>query len=312
MFGRHHIIRPAIGLARDDRDFRHCRLAIGEQQLGAMLDDAVEFLIGARQETGNIDEGDDGDIEGVTEPHEPRRLDRAVDIEAPGQHHRLVGDNADRMAFHAAEPGQDIGGKAGLGFEEIAFIDDLQNQFTHVIGFVRVGRHQRIERHFLPVERIVRRPHRRRLFVIVRHETHEPAQLPQGVDIVLERLVGNAGAGCMRNRPAQLLGRDHLVGDRFNDLRPGNEHVGAVFHHEDEIGHGGRIYRAAGARPHDHGNLRHHAARQNIALEDIGIAGKRGDAFLDARATAVIQPDDRRADLHRLIHDLADFSGMCG
>src|SRR6185369_3586972 len=36
-------------------------------------------------------------------------------------------------------------------------------------------------------------------------------------------------------------------------------------------------------------------------------AGEAGDAFLDARAARVIQADDRRADLHRHVHDLADL-----
>src|SRR6185437_4553765 len=49
---------------------------------------------------------------------------------------------------------------------------------------------------------------------------------------------------------------------------------------------------------------------EDVALEDIGIAGERGDAFLDAGAAAVVEADDRGADLHRLIHDLADLLGM--
>src|SRR3546814_17738068 len=40
MLGRHHVIGAAIGLAGDDGYLRHRRLAIGEQQLCAMLYDA--------------------------------------------------------------------------------------------------------------------------------------------------------------------------------------------------------------------------------------------------------------------------------
>jgi hypothetical protein len=64
VLGRHHVIGPAIGLAGDHRDLRHRRLAIGEQQLRAVLDDAVIFLPRARQEAGHVDEGQDRDVEG--------------------------------------------------------------------------------------------------------------------------------------------------------------------------------------------------------------------------------------------------------
>src|SRR5690606_11360546 len=47
--------------------------------------------------------------------------------------------------------------------------------------------------------------------------------------------------------------------------------------------------------------------RSNVALEHLGITGERGHAFLNARAAGVIQADDRRAHLHRHIHDLADL-----
>jgi hypothetical protein len=46
---------------------------------------------------------------------------------------------------------------------------------------------------------------------------------------------------------------------------------------------------------------------EHVALEHLGIAGEAGDAFLDARAAAVVEPDHRRADLHRHVHDLADL-----
>ena len=69
----------------------------------------------------------------------------------------------------------------------------------------------------------------------------------------------------------------------------------------------GRVHRAARARPHDQADLRHHARRQHVALEHLGIAAERGDALLDACPAAVVQPDHRRADLERHVHDLADL-----
>jgi len=49
-----------------------------------MLDDSTELLVGSWQEPWHISEGDDGDLESVTEADETRRLDACVDIEAAG------------------------------------------------------------------------------------------------------------------------------------------------------------------------------------------------------------------------------------
>ena len=56
--------------------------------------------------------------------------------------------------------------------------------------------------------------------------------------------------------------------------------------------------------------LRHDPGRQRVAQEDVGVAAERDDAFLDPRAAGVVEPDDRRADLHRQVHDLADLLGV--
>jgi hypothetical protein len=58
------------------------------------------------------------------------------------------------------------------------------------------------------------------------------------------------------------------------------------------------------------GELRHQPGRQRVAQEDVGVAGQRDDPFLNARAARVIEPDDRRARLHRQVHDLADLAGV--
>ncbi len=97
---------------------------------------------------------------------------------------------------------------------------------------------------------------------------------------------------------------------RFHHIRPGDEHVGCIAHHENEIGHRGRIHIAARARPHDDGNLRDHARCQHIAFEHFAVTGQRSHAFLNARATRIEQTDDGRGILHRHVLHLADFLGV--
>ncbi len=50
--------------------------------------------------------------------------------------------------------------------------------------------------------------------------------------------------------------------------------------------------------------------RERVAQKDIGVAGERDDALLDARAARIVQPDDRRADAHGGVHDGDDLGGI--
>ena len=111
----------------------------------------------------------------------------------------------------------------------------------------------------------------------------------------------------MHRGAAELFGGDDLVGHRLHHVGAGDEHVARVAHHEDEIGHRRRIDIAAGARTHDHGNLRNDARGDDVALEHLAIAAERRDAFLDAGAAGVEQADDRRAGAHRHVLDLDDL-----
>src|SRR5258705_151979 len=65
LLGAHDAVGPAIGLTGDDRHLGHGGLREGEQQLGAVLDEAAVLLRRSRQEARHVDEGDDGDLETV-------------------------------------------------------------------------------------------------------------------------------------------------------------------------------------------------------------------------------------------------------
>src|SRR3546814_20107284 len=64
--------------------------------------------------------------------------------------------------------------------------------------------------------------------------------------------------------------------------------------------------RAARARPHDETELRHHARSEHVPLEHLGIAAERRHDFLNTHAARIVQPDTRRAALHRPVNELAD------
>ena len=92
----------------------------GEEQLGAVPDDAAELLHGAGQEAGHVLERHQRNVERVAEPHEPRALDRRVDVERAGEVRRLIRDDADRAAAEPREADQDVLREVGVHLEEIA------------------------------------------------------------------------------------------------------------------------------------------------------------------------------------------------
>ncbi len=143
--------------------------------------------------------------------------------------------------------------------------------------------------------------------VVLRDIGDQLANHPQAFGVILRQEMRHAADDVMRFGSAQLFLGDVFVRDGLDHVRAGDEHVAGVVHHEDEIGQRGRVDRAAGARAHDGGDLRDHAACERVAQKDIGVAGQRQHAFLDARAAGIVQADDGSAGFERQIHDLADF-----
>ena len=140
--GVHDHVGAAVGLAGDDLDPRHRRLAVGVEQLGPVADDAAVLLVGAGHEPGHVDEGDQRDVEGVAGAHEAGRLLRRVDVEHAGQDRRLVAHDADDPAVDAGEAAGDRHGPVGVDLEVVAVVDHRGDDLLHVVGLVGRGRHQ--------------------------------------------------------------------------------------------------------------------------------------------------------------------------
>ena len=149
---------------------------------------------------------------------------------------------------------------------------------------------------------------RRILEVVLRQEGHQLADQREALLFALRGEVGDAGGRAVRGRAAQLLEGHLLVRHRLDHVGARDEHVGRVLDHEDEVGDGGRVDGAARAGPHDGRDLRHDARGQRVAQEDVGVAGERDHALLDARAARIVEADDGHARLHGEVHDLADLA----
>jgi hypothetical protein len=83
--------------------------------------------------------------------------------------------------------------------------------------------------------------------------------------------------------------------------------VRGALDHEREVGDRGGVDRAARARPHDQGDLRDHARRDHVAVEDLAEQPERDHSLLDPRAAAVVDADQRAPGLQRVIHQLDDL-----
>ncbi len=220
-----------------------------------MLYQRALLLFGAGHKAGDIDEGDDRDVEGVAEPHEAGSLAGRVDVEHAGQNLRLVGHEADALAVHPPKADDDVLGPIRRNLEEVSLVNDFEDQLLHVVGLVGVGRHQGVER-LLGAVGVIETLAVRRLFAVrLGQEVDQPADLGQRLQVIFVGAVCDPGFQRMDPVAAQLLMADVLVDHGFHDVRAGDVHVRSVLHHEDEVGHRGGVDVAAGAWAHDHADL---------------------------------------------------------
>ena len=109
---------------------------------------------------------------------------------------------------------------------------------------------------------------------------------------------------------AELFRCDYLVRHGLHHVGAGNEHVGGVLDHEDEIRDRRRVDGTAGTGSHDQADLGDHAGGQHVSLKDLRIAAEGGNTFLNAGSAGIVHADHRCAYFHGLIHHLADLLGV--
>lgn len=110
----HDDVGAAEGLADDDGDEGDGRTRVGGDELRPAPDDAGALLLGAGPVAGDVDEGDDGDPEGVAEADESGGFLGGVDVEGARVDGGLGGDDPGGAPFEAREADEDRGGEEGL------------------------------------------------------------------------------------------------------------------------------------------------------------------------------------------------------
>ena len=75
-----------------------------------MTNNPVVLLVDAREKPGDVDEGDERDVEGITEPDEPSCLFRGADVQGACQRRWLITHDANRVAVESAQADNDVPG----------------------------------------------------------------------------------------------------------------------------------------------------------------------------------------------------------
>ena len=148
-------MRTSVALAQGDGDLGHGGFAVCEEQFGSVVDDGVVFLSGTGQESGYVNQCDDGDVEAVAEAYEAGSLAAGVAVEYSCEGFGLVGHDADGLSVEAGEAYDDVLGKVFVDFKEFAVVYDGMNDVVHVVGVVGVVGQNFVERVFHAVDGVV-------------------------------------------------------------------------------------------------------------------------------------------------------------
>ena len=224
---------------------------------------------------GHVVEEHERDAERVAQPHEARRLVGRVHVERAAEHHRLVGDDADRLAADRA-PARSRGSSPTPASSRrtspssTTAVDDL----AHVVRAAGRGRHDVVELLDAPVDGIGRRT-----------DAAAPRGCAAGRTRGTARTMREALA--RRRRPRGRRRREILVctaeppisssvtsspDRRLHEVAAAERHRRRALHHRHEVGQRGDV-RGAGRAVAEH--RRDHAARRRSSRPARGTARPR-------------------------------------
>ena len=221
----------------------------------------------------------------------------------------MVGHDADALAVETGETDDDVLREVALHFQKFAVVHHRSDDLIHIVGHVGVVRDDFVEYVLFAIDGIGTNHARCAFVVVLRQIGKEVADQCGKFLLGLGREVGHTALFGVHARTAEVLLAHFLTRDSFHHLGAGEEHVGNALEHDDEVGQCGRIHGTTGARATDTGDLGHHTRGFNVALEDVGKTGQCIDAFLDARATRVVESDAGSTHLHGQILHFADLLG---
>ena len=308
--GVHHDISTSVGFTGDERDFRHRRLGKGIDNLGSVPDDAVVLLLHTRQETWYILDGDEGDVEAVTEADETGSLVGSINIEGSSQEVGLVGYETDGTSCHTSETYDNILCKFRLNFEEVLLVADWLDDIADVIGNIGIGWHHCIKFMTDAVHLVSDRMYGGVFHVVGGNEPNEFTDGHEGLFIVVADEVAHTAHRVVSHGTTEGFLVHILVGHSLNHVGTRYKHLALLFHHQDEVGESRAIAGTTSTRPENGTDLGNDARCHHISPEDVGKTSEGLHTLLDAGTTRIIQSDDRGTVLQCQILHLGYLLGI--
>jgi len=262
----------------------------------------VVLCVCTGHEPRGIHKGDHGDIEGVAETHETGNLVRGVDIQNARHRSRLICSDSHAFTIQAGKTNHRVGGEVMVNFKERIDIHYAIDHVPDVVSLVGVSGYQGVQ-FFVGAEwAIIGWENRGSAGVVIGDVLEDFADDMEGVILILSQEVRDTRNGGVGDGSAQCFVVHDFIGNRFDHFRSGDVHVPHALGHDDKVLQGGRVNAAAGAGSHNNADLRHHTRSLNVAVEYLAIGIQAVDAFLDARAAAVIDANHGHAGVHRQVH----------
>ena len=140
-----------------------------------------------------------------------------------------------------------------MHLHEFTVVHDAADHVEHVIRLTVVVRHDGGEAFGHVTVGAGRRVRvdRRLLVGVGRQIGEHGTRVVDRIRLVLAEIVGHAGRGVVHVAAAQIVHADHFAGGRFDHVGTGDEHVGILAGHDDQVGQGRAVDGAAGAGAED-------------------------------------------------------------
>ena len=135
-----------------------------------MADDALSLDLGADDETRDVLEKYQRDVERVAQPDEASGFVGGIDVERAALDDRLIRDDAGALAVEAHQRRDDVAGKRRLDLEHATFVGQSLDHQAHVVGGPRIRGHDLRDVVDPALTRIRCLPARRHLAIVRRHE----------------------------------------------------------------------------------------------------------------------------------------------
>ena len=140
-----------------------------------------------------------------------------------------------------------------MHLHEFTVVHDAADHVEHVIRLAVVVRHEGGEAfgHVTVGAGGHVRVDRRLLVGVGRQIGEHGTRVVDRIRLVLAEIVGHAGRGVVHVAAAQIVHADHFAGGRFDHVGTGDEHVGILAGHDDQVGQGRAVDGTAGAGAED-------------------------------------------------------------